>query len=114
MKVVVKRVGKNPTVKTISDNNSLTNCLADLQTIVGGYIEEIKYPVSGMEDMLLICNEEGKLKQLAPNFFLNKDVIVGDVCFLNVRENESGENEYCSLTKPQINFLLKKYCTKRS
>lgn len=50
------------------------NELEALQNIVGGYIEVI--PLTS--DLVLICNEEGKLKGLKPNRWITGDVIHGD------------------------------------
>lgn len=66
-------------------NMSLT--LENLQAFVGGYIELI--PVGDYEDqhVVMICNEEGKLRgEIAPNFAWRNgrevlDVVFGDVVF---------------------------------
>ena len=101
MKAVIKRVGENPIKKEIS--NDIAAGLHDLQDIVGGFIEAIPY-----EDFLLICNEEGKLQGLAPNFFHGNDLIVGDVAFIG----KEGEN-FVSLTLAQQNLLLAKFTAER-
>ena len=112
MTIVVKEVGKNPTPKNISDD--VFSCLKDLQGIVGGYIQEIDYPTENDNGVVLICREKGKLQRLTPNIFCGRDVIVGDICFVNTKLNKEGEKEYVSLTKPQMNFLLKKFNSARS
>ncbi len=72
MKAVYKKVGEAPQVVDIE------NTLEALQKAVGGYIEVI-----GVEgDILMICDEEGKLKGKAANFTVRNDVIVGDVLFV--------------------------------
>lgn len=101
MKAVIKRVGKNPVKEEISDD--IAAGLHDLQGIVGGLIEAVPY-----EDFLLICNEEGKLQGLAPNFFHGNDLIVGDVVFVG----QNGEN-FVSLTLAQQNLLLAKFTAER-
>jgi len=101
MKAVIKRVGKNPVKKEIGDD--IAAGLHDLQSIVGGLIEAVPY-----EDFLLICNEEGKLQGLAPNFFHGNDLIVGDVAFIG----KDGES-FVSLTLAQQNLLLAKFTAER-
>lgn len=58
MKVLVVEVGQQPMVKEIEGS------LRSMQEIVGGYIQAI-YP--WMEEVALVCNEEGKLNGLALN-----------------------------------------------
>ena len=49
--------------------------LENLQNTVGGYIETV--PV--IKGVILICNEEGKLRDLEPNMWLNGDLIRGTI-----------------------------------
>ena len=79
MKAVLKEVGKEPRVIEIE------NTLEAFQKVVGGYIEVLSVGNS----ILLICNEEGKLNGLEPNFSIGYDVIVGNALF--VKEGEDGE-----------------------
>lgn len=58
MKVLVVEVGRQPMVKEID------GFLRSMQEIVGGYIQAI-YP--WMEEVALVCNEEGKINGLALN-----------------------------------------------
>ena len=58
MKVLVVEVGRQPMVKKIDGS------LRSMQEIVGGYIQAI-YP--WMEEVTLVCNEEGKINGLALN-----------------------------------------------
>lgn len=71
MRIVVKKAGQMPEVREVE------NDLSVFQEIVGGYIE----CVNMTDDILCVCNEEGKLRGLAPNFILGGDLIVGDVFF---------------------------------
>ena len=64
------------------------NTLEALQAAVGGYIEVL--PIG--EDMALIVDEEGKLKEKAANFALRGDMLVGDVLAVGVQ----GE-DFCHL-----------------
>lgn len=100
--VVFKEAGKRGEIKTIE------NELETLQKMVGGYIEAVPFPAGN--DILLICNEEGKLMKLKPNFTVAYnlkgkevcDYIVGDVLFVSVDGEEFG-----SLTEEQIECLKK-------
>lgn len=65
MRVIVKKVHKQPEVREIK------NELSVLQELVGGYIEVVRVD----NDVLLICNEEGKLQGLQPNFSIGHDTI---------------------------------------
>lgn len=67
IKVVVKRPGEKPYVTYIS------NTLENLQKHVEGYIEAV--PIGNR--MLLLCNEEGRIRQLVPNFRTGFHVIFG-------------------------------------
>ncbi len=91
MKIVVKKAGFNPEVKEIK------NELHEMQEIVGGYIEAFNIT----DDILCVCNEEGKLNGLNPNFKFSGDVIVGDVFFCR-----AGAEDFESLTKDQIDIIM--------
>ena len=56
----------------------LPNELSALQSAVGGYIEAITL----MDGVVMLVNEEGKLRNMEPNFRYKDDVIVGPVLFL--------------------------------
>ena len=94
MKVLIKNVGENTKIADVE------NDLQSLQNLVGGYIEAL--PLT--KDVLLICNEEGKLKGLPVNFniVINGKIesIVGNVFF--VGKNDS---DFDSLTNEQIVIL---------
>lgn len=53
----------------------VSNTLENLQRIVGGYIEAI--PLT--DNMVVICNEEGKLRGFESNFHIPWAVVVGTV-----------------------------------
>ena len=71
LKVIFKEVGKNPVVMEIDDT------LEAKQKLVGGLIEIVPYK----DDLLLICNEEGKITNLKPNLQFDYDYIAGN-CFI--------------------------------
>ena len=52
----------------------IENELEVFQNIVGGYIE-----TTGYKNLVIICNEEGKLRGLQPNVVLGKDMLVGTI-----------------------------------
>lgn len=95
MRVIVKEVGKAPQVKVIE------NTLDTLKSLVGGYIE-----VVSMEDnIILICNEEGKMQGLPPNFSMGYDVIVGTAVFVSF----DGKEDFTDLDDWQIEYLMGKF-----
>ena len=63
IKVLYKPVGKPFEVREIP------NTLAACQELVGGYIEVVRI----CTDCLLVCNEEGLIRDLPVNRFLNYD-----------------------------------------
>ncbi|MBR2540372.1 MAG: DUF3846 domain-containing protein [Mogibacterium sp.] len=52
----------------------IENELEVFQSIVGGYIE-----TTGYKNLVIICNEEGKLRGLQPNVVLGCDMLVGTI-----------------------------------
>lgn len=78
--VFVKRVDS----QLYHTNMSLS--LKNLQNVVGGYIEALFCGYYNGQPVLMICDEEGKLKGSELNFWwvgvANVDMIVGDVVFL--------------------------------
>lgn len=73
MKAIIKEAGQNPIVTDIE------NTLEALQQTVGGYIQVINLN----EKTVLICDEEGKLKDKPYNFGIGFDYIVGTAIFVN-------------------------------
>lgn len=94
IKVVFKEVGKDPVVMEIEDT------LEAKQKLVEGLIEVIPYN----EDLLLICNEEGKITNLKPNLKFDYDYIAGN-CFII---GDDFENEgFKSIRDDQIEDVIK-------
>lgn len=81
IKVLVKQPNKPAVLKEIEGD------LKSMQAVVGGYIEIVT--ISHDLRILLICNEEGKLEGLKPNFPFRRDSFVGTVFF--ARGNDEGE-----------------------
>ncbi len=80
IEVIVKRPGEDPERKTIK------NDLKELQEIVGGHIET----VTVLENVILICNEEGLIRGLPYNFTWLGMPIVGPAIFCGI--DEDGES----------------------
>lgn len=99
LKIVLKKVGENPEIMNIE------NTFERKQELVGGLIEVV--PV--LEDVLLVCNEEGKLENLLPNLIFPYDYIAGD-CFFVGDDYKNGD--FKSLTDEQITEI-KELCKKR-
>lgn len=73
----------------------IDNDLAEFQKYVDGYIETV--PLAGTPGILLIVNEEGKLRGMQPNIINGGDVLVGPV--MAVR---AGSEDFISLTDDDI------------
>ncbi len=91
MRIVVKKAGHYPELKEVRGT------LENLKEIVGGYIECIQIS----NNIICVCNEEGKLMGLTPNFIFNDDIIVGDVFFC-----AGAEEELTSLSTYDANWLM--------
>lgn len=95
IRVLIKDPGQKPREFNIENN------LETLQHIVGGYIEVVQM-VAGI---IAICDEEGKLKGKAENFWLpNCDCLVGTIIFCGTQ----GE-EFSGLTDRQAE-IVKGWC----
>ena len=92
MRIIYKEPGKEPRTMIIP------NTLKMLQDLVGGCIETLKIA----DNVVMIFNEEGKLLDLAPNFFVGAiaDVILGPV----IIAGEDGD-EFTSLSEDNIAFI---------
>lgn len=88
LRILLKRFGRDPEVKVIE------NTLKAKQLLVGGLIEVVPY-----DDLLLICNEEGKILNFPPNLKFDYDYIAGD-CFLVGDDFENAD--FRSLTDEEI------------
>lgn len=91
--VMIFNVGEKPFMKEIEDDSNILN------EIVGGYLEMVRVPSKA--DLIIICNEEGKLKNLPQNLDLGYDIICGN--FLVARDNHDGD--LTSLTEDDKEFL---------
>lgn len=91
MRVLKIEPGKAPIAINID------NTLEALQGQVGGYIET----VTAFEDVVLIVDEEGRLKGKPDNFTFFGEELVGVVLVVGV----DGE-EFCDLTKKQAEDFI--------
>ena len=83
---------------------TIKNTLKEKQKLVDGLIEYVYLP--NCNDVVLICNEEGKLLGLPPNRDIGYDIVCGD--FLIVGDDpELGEDR--SLTDEQITKYSKMF-----
>ena len=85
----LSRIGKASEVIEIEDT------LEAKQKLVDGLIEVVPY----IDDMLLICNEEGKILKMYPNLDFTYDYIAGN-CF--VIEDDFENAGFRSLTEEEI------------
>lgn len=82
IKVLIKRPDEE-----VGHITYISNTLENLQRTVGGYIQVV--PLT--EDALMICNEEGKLLGLEPNFTFQREMIVGTVIIAGDDGDEFGD-----------------------
>ena len=84
MRVIIKRPDEQ-----YGHVTNISNTLENMQRTVEGYIETVTIGESADgKPIVLVCNEEGKLKGLPHNFYLWNDEIVGTVFLCSV----DGEN----------------------
>ena len=99
LKIVLKKVGEEPEVINIE------NTLEAKQKLVDGLIEVIRIA----EDILLICNEEGKLLNMPPNLIFDYDYIAGNCFFIG---DDYLKGSFKSLSDEQIEEV-KEICNQR-
>lgn len=75
-----------------------------LQSEVFGYIETISTTPFYEQNIVIIVNEEGKLRAMPVNFQTRNDVIVGPAVF-----TDDGGDTFESLTERQIIFLEERF-----
>lgn len=83
--------GKAPVEKIIGSD------LKSLQDEVGGYIETVYID----HNVILVCNEEGKLNGMEMNRRLGDDIICGPFFLVG----DDGEGDFASLSDGQITAL---------
>lgn len=93
IRILFKPVGKPSIPLTIP------NTLKAKQKLVGGLIEVVQY-----DDVLLVCNDEGKILNMPPNLVFDYDYIAGN-CFVIGDDYENGD--FRSLTFEEIDKYKK-------
>lgn len=84
MRVIIKRPDEK-----YGHVANISNSLENLQRTVEGYIETITIANSADgKPIILVCNEEGKLKGLPTNFWLWDEEIVGTVFLCSAEGDE--------------------------
>ena len=78
IKVFIKDPGKK--LRSVSISKTLEN----LQKTVGGYIETVTLD----SDLVIICNEEGKLRGLPYNCNILNEAFVGTLIFAGVKDDD--------------------------
>lgn len=96
VKIVMKKVGEEPQVMKIK------NTLEEKQKLVGGLIEVIPYPLDD-EELLVVCNEEGKLLGQKPNAVFDLDYIAGDFFVIG---DDYKNGDFKSVTDKQIEKII--------
>lgn len=96
MRAVIKNIGEKGKIVEIE------NELEPLQKVVGGSIEVLPLP----NDMVLICNEMGKVNNLPLNFVITfgnyVDAIVGNAIFMG---DSKDHTDFIDLSDEQIELL---------
>ena len=92
MKILFKEPNKEFETKEIE------NDLKTLQQLVGGYIEVIAY----RDNIVIVLEEEGKIKGKKLNMCFYNDVLVGDCVFVGIKDED-----FISLTDEQIDMIVK-------
>lgn len=78
IKVAIKRPNEDPYVVPVSAE------LDAMQKLVGGYLQEVKI----CNDLIVLCDEEGKLKGQPYNCCLCGLTFVGTLVFAGVKNND--------------------------
>lgn len=83
MRVIVKRPDEE-----YGHVCNISNSLENMQKTVGGYIEVVQIDRSADgKPILMVCNEEGKVRDLEHNMYIGDEEIVGTI-FLCSSEGE--------------------------
>ena len=93
LRILLKKVGEKPIDTFVEDT------LEAKQKLVGGLIEVVP-----LADVLLVCNEEGKILNMQPNLIFDYDYFAGD-CFVIGDDYENGD--FKSLTDEQVEEYTK-------
>ena len=96
MRIVIKEPNEKPRSTFVPRSGAQLHIL---QNLVDGYIEV--YPIR--DDLLLIIDEEGKLKDKPMNFFIPNDYIAGTAIFVG---KDGEEFTDCPYTVGEIEEII--------
>jgi len=82
IRAIIVEPSKEPAVCLIE------NSLKELQKIVGGYIEIVGPEIINDKEIVIICNEEGKLLGLPPNREIGHDILYGTFLIAGIDDGE--------------------------
>ncbi|MBO5141749.1 MAG: DUF3846 domain-containing protein [Clostridia bacterium] len=100
IELLYKNPNKRPRRKYIQ------NTLQDMQNLVKGYIEVIRY-----KDILLICNKENQIKKKEPNVILNNNITIYGSFFITGDDYENAD--FISLTPKQIRRFRNEFSSEK-
>lgn len=83
MRVLIKRPDER-----YGHITNISNRLENLQKTVGGYIETLKVMDFAGKPIIMVMNEEGKLRNLEHNFYFENDEIVGTIFLCSAEGDE--------------------------
>lgn len=113
-KYLLVRVGNKPEIVEIETNEKgvTEDGFTKLQEYVGGYIESYSIGEYQGNDLLLLFDEEGRLKGKSLNIMLSNGVtILGDVVICSTLEGRDKDGlpftEFCGFTDTDIESVLK-------
>lgn len=102
MKVLVLEPNKKPYVKEIDG-------YADMREIVGGWIETVEPDHRDDDNVVIVCNEEGKIMGLPWNRpLLYKGRMFDMLCGTGF-VTDCGDEDFIGLTDEQIEYYSKQY-----
>lgn len=90
IKIVFKEPFKKAEERIVEDR------LEEYQKLVEGYFETVRIS----ENICILCNEEGKLKELDPNIIWGDDVVAGNIFVVGVQDAD-----FRSLTENEIKVV---------
>jgi hypothetical protein len=97
MRYIVKEPGKPPVV---IEREGRPLYLA--QEAGGGYVE----PFFRCADFIQLCDEEGRLKDYPYHVTANGQRIHGPICIVGIVKDDSGEEDWGSLSEPLADALM--------
>lgn len=99
IKAIIKRTDED-----YGHMTNISNTLENMQRTVGGYIEAITYGESfGFPRFTVICNEEGRIREIPYNCCIGGNLLFGDIIIVGV---DSDEITDCPLTFQQWKKIL--------